>query len=191
MRVETTPQVTGNRKSVRIHSNYILNGGLVILDAIHMPYGCGTWPAFWSSGDNWPTEGEIDILEGVNGYTQNQASLHTLAGCTIPQDYGGSGVLAAVGTNALNCAADATGNQGCGQLSSLPNNYGKAFNDNGGGVYASECQSLVVFEWCLTADVFSEMGHFWYFRVLLPSPIYPFGYYFWRAAALDMGYTVG
>ncbi|CCO37457.1 putative glycosidase C21B10.07 [Rhizoctonia solani AG-1 IB] len=132
MRVETTQQVSGNRKSVRLHSHTTYNGGLVILDAVHMPYGCGTWPAFWSNGPNWPNGGEIDIVEGVNDYQTNQASLHTKAGCTIPQEYGSSGVLAA----SLNCAADETGNQGCGQLNSKPNNYGKAFNDNGGGVYA-------------------------------------------------------
>ncbi|CEL57634.1 putative glycosidase C21B10,07 OS=Schizosaccharomyces pombe (strain 972 / ATCC 24843) GN=SPBC21B10.07 PE=3 SV=1 [Rhizoctonia solani AG-1 IB] len=132
MRVETTQQVSGNRKSVRLHSHTTYNGGLVILDAVHMPYGCGTWPAFWSNGPNWPNGGEIDIVEGVNDYQTNQASLHTKAGCTIPQEYGSSGTLAA----SLNCAAHETGNQGCGQLNSKPNNYGKAFNDNGGGVYA-------------------------------------------------------
>ncbi|CAE6407593.1 unnamed protein product [Rhizoctonia solani] len=132
MRVETTQQVSGNRKSVRLHSHTTYNGGLVILDAVHMPYGCGTWPAFWSNGPNWPNGGEIDIVEGVNDYQTNQASLHTKSGCTIPQEYGSSGTLAAT----LNCAADETGNQGCGQLNSKPNNYGKAFNDNGGGVYA-------------------------------------------------------
>ncbi|KAF8742061.1 Glycoside hydrolase family 16 protein, partial [Rhizoctonia solani] len=132
MRVETTQQVSGNRKSVRLHSHVTYNGGLVILDAVHMPYGCGTWPAFWSNGPNWPNGGEIDIVEGVNDYQTNQASLHTKSGCTIPQEYGSSGTLAA----SLNCAADETGNQGCGQLNSKPNNYGKSFNDNGGGVYA-------------------------------------------------------
>jgi hypothetical protein len=144
MRVETTPQVSGNRKSVRVHSNTVINGGLVILDAVHMPYGCGTWPAFWSNGPNWPDGGEIDIVEGVNGYTMNQASLHTKSGCTIPENYGSSGMLAAGG----NCAAHETGNQGCGQLSSKANNYGKTFNDNGGGVYASMfcliCSGLLV-----------------------------------------------
>ncbi|CAE6458931.1 unnamed protein product [Rhizoctonia solani] len=132
MRVETTQQVSGNRKSVRLHSRTTYNGALVILDAVHMPYGCGTWPAFWSNGPNWPNGGEIDIVEGVNDYQTNQASLHTKSGCTIPEQYGSSGTLAA----SLNCAADETGNQGCGQLNSKPNNYGKAFNDNGGGVYA-------------------------------------------------------
>ena len=50
MRVETTPTVSGNRKSIRITSQFAYTGGLVVLDAVHMPTGCGTWPAFWSDG---------------------------------------------------------------------------------------------------------------------------------------------
>ena len=30
---------------------------------IRLPAGTGMWPAFWSYGDPWPTQGEIDILE--------------------------------------------------------------------------------------------------------------------------------
>ena len=30
---------------------------------IRLPKGTGLWPAFWSCGDPWPTQGEIDILE--------------------------------------------------------------------------------------------------------------------------------
>ena len=48
MRVETTQNVPGNRKSVRITSKVMFNGGLVVLDAIHMPTGCGTWPYVFS-----------------------------------------------------------------------------------------------------------------------------------------------
>lgn len=30
---------------------------------IKLPSGNGMWPAFWTYGDPWPTQGEIDILE--------------------------------------------------------------------------------------------------------------------------------
>lgn len=30
---------------------------------IKLPSGYGMWPAFWSYGDNWPTNGEIDVME--------------------------------------------------------------------------------------------------------------------------------
>ena len=65
MRVETTPQVTTGRKSIRITTQYSYTGGLVIMDSVHMPTGCGTWPAFWSNGPDWPAGGEIDIVEGT------------------------------------------------------------------------------------------------------------------------------
>lgn len=30
---------------------------------IKLPPGYGMWPAFWSYGDPWPTQGEIDVME--------------------------------------------------------------------------------------------------------------------------------
>lgn len=44
MRVETTPVVSGNRKSIRITTPGQLNGALITMDAVHMPTGCGIWP---------------------------------------------------------------------------------------------------------------------------------------------------
>lgn len=32
---------------------------------IQLPPGYGMWPAFWTYGDAWPTNGEIDILEAI------------------------------------------------------------------------------------------------------------------------------
>ena len=34
-----------------------------IVARIKLPAGYGMWPAFWSYGDPWPTQGEIDYLE--------------------------------------------------------------------------------------------------------------------------------
>jgi len=31
-----------------------------------MPHGCAVWPAFWLDGSNWPYNGEMDIVEGMN-----------------------------------------------------------------------------------------------------------------------------
>lgn len=31
-------------------------------DIRHMPQGCGTWPAAWEVGQNWPAQGEVDIV---------------------------------------------------------------------------------------------------------------------------------
>ncbi|KAF9486982.1 hypothetical protein BDN71DRAFT_1458977 [Pleurotus eryngii] len=136
MRIETTPTVPANRKSIRITTRSTWNGGLFIMDAVHMPTGCGTWPAFWSNGPNWPTGGEIDIAESVHNYTNNQATLHTSPGCRLPSsnpsDLGISGSLLAT----QDCAAETTSNEGCGIRSPDSNSVGMGFNANGGGVYA-------------------------------------------------------
>ncbi|KAL1407084.1 hypothetical protein Q8F55_006497 [Vanrija albida] len=139
MKVDTTQHVQGGRNSVRIHSNRIWTGGMVILDAAHMPTGCGTWPAWWQNGPNWPEGGEIDILEGVNDVTNNQVSLHTGVGCTMPQDLDSNqlGTLATGSWNAFDCSSANTQNQGCGVIDrKSSNSYGAGFNSAGGGVYA-------------------------------------------------------
>ena len=72
------PYGTG-RDSVRISSTKSWGvGSLVVVDLAHAPGGqCGTWPAMWMLGPNWPNNGEVDIIEGVNGNTNNLMSLHT------------------------------------------------------------------------------------------------------------------
>lgn len=47
------------RPSVRIISDNTYQNGLFILDLKHMPAGCGTWPAYWLLGPNWPYTGEV------------------------------------------------------------------------------------------------------------------------------------
>lgn len=124
--------------SIRIQSQFSFNGGLVILDSVHMPTGCGTWPAFWTNGPTWPVTGEIDIVEGVNDYTNNQATTHTDNGCTLPTS--NSSALGITGSivGGTNCAALETNNEGCGFLASQSNSFGAAFNSNGGGVHAMQ-----------------------------------------------------
>lgn len=55
--VDHTTKASNGRSSVRLTSNKAYNQGLVILDLEHFPGGiCGTWPAFWMTGSDWPTE---------------------------------------------------------------------------------------------------------------------------------------
>ncbi|EJD03859.1 glycoside hydrolase family 16 protein [Fomitiporia mediterranea MF3/22] len=137
MRVDTTSTISGNRKSVRITTENTFTQGIFVLDAVHMPQGCGTWPAFWSNGPDWPTFGEIDIMEGVNDYTNNQATVHTAPGCTIPSNSTPQSLdIAATLVGVTNCAAAETSNQGCGMRSNSNTTYGSGFNSISGGVYA-------------------------------------------------------
>ena len=146
MRVDNTAQVTGNRNSVRIQTQFSFNGGLVIMDSVHMPTGCGTWPAFWTDGPKWPITGEIDIVEGVNDYTNNQVTIHANTGCQLPtNNVTALGISGSV-IGGTNCAALQTNNEGCGVRASQTNSFGKPFNSNGGGVYASAFLQIPVLD---------------------------------------------
>ena len=47
------------------------------------------WPAFWMNGQNWPTDGEIDIMEGISG--QNSTTFHNAANASAGYTLVGSG----------------------------------------------------------------------------------------------------
>ncbi|KAN0087656.1 glycoside hydrolase family 16 protein [Tylopilus felleus] len=132
------------RKSFRIQSNKKFSTFVAIFDIRHMPEGCGTWPAVWTVGDNWPNQGEIDIVEGVNSKTPNTATLHTGSNCSMPSSRYMTGR-----SNGQNCAAYETGNDGCGVDFSDPASFGPSFNHNGGGWYALErtVTDIKVFFW--------------------------------------------
>ncbi|KAF5379935.1 hypothetical protein D9757_007202 [Collybiopsis confluens] len=140
MRVETTQTVSGNRQSIRITTNGAYDAGLWILDALHIPTGCGTWPAFWTNGPNWPDGGEIDIVEGVGDNTNNQATLHTLPGCSLSS----SNTFTGTSVTSTDCVS--TGG-GCGIRAGSTVSYGAAFNNNGGGVFTMTLNSSNIALW--------------------------------------------
>lgn len=140
--VDDTNQVAvgGNRKSVRISTKKTYPGGLFIMDANAMPTGCATWPAFWTvTSGNWPTGGEIDIVEGVNLQSRNQMTLHTEAGCTL-----NTAAAPAAGetkaylgkTLSKTCNALVDSNSGCGISAAQDNTFGAGVNNQGGAVFA-------------------------------------------------------
>jgi len=134
------------RDSIRLTSNQAWNGGLFIMDLRNMPTGCGTWPAWWLVGPNWPNSGEIDIIEGVNVNTQDSTTLHTSNGCTMSNSTNSFTGTWGKGTNnndATNCyvsAPNQQNNQGCG-IVGAQGSYGAPFNSGQGGVFAVEWTS--------------------------------------------------
>ncbi|KIJ17950.1 glycoside hydrolase family 16 protein [Paxillus involutus ATCC 200175] len=135
------------RNSVRIVSKNDYTTFAAVFDMRHMPEGCGTWPAVWTVGADWPNEGEIDIVEGVNSLMPNIASVHTGSNCSmIPSARNMTGQP--TGTN---CAAYETDNAGCGvqftEDVNDPINFGPGFNTHQGGWYAVERTSTYMKIW--------------------------------------------
>ncbi|QSZ31977.1 hypothetical protein DSL72_001546 [Monilinia vaccinii-corymbosi] len=125
------------RNSVRIESKKTWTHGLFVADLSHMPGGaCGSWPAMWTYGDNWPNNGEIDIIEGVNSRNYNLMSLHAGGTCSV------SGTRQTGTLQSANCNNFANPvSVGCGVSDPRPISYGAGFNSNGGGIYAMEWTS--------------------------------------------------
>ncbi|KIM32527.1 glycoside hydrolase family 16 protein [Serendipita vermifera MAFF 305830] len=131
------------RKSVRLLSKKAYSHGTVIVaDISHMPTGCGTWPALWSVGDNWPHGGEIDIIEGVNNRSPNLVSLHSSENCRQPSTRRQKGTPV---TN--DCNANVNFNTGCGVKIDNDLSYGAPFNEVGGGWYALERTTHEIKAW--------------------------------------------
>lgn len=158
MGVDSSNVASGRgRKSVRVTSKASYNHALIVLDLEHMPgAACGVWPAFWMVGPNWPSSGEIDIIEGVNTNTHNAVTLHTGPGCSIAlgtsPNTGSSdaGALFSGSVSTSNCDVNASGqdqNVGCSIATSDSSNYGDGLNAIQGGVYITEWTQTVIRTW--------------------------------------------
>jgi hypothetical protein len=44
--VDMTNKTPNGRPSIRMESKKSYDSGLIVLDVAHMPFGCGTWPAY-------------------------------------------------------------------------------------------------------------------------------------------------
>lgn len=120
------------RDSVRVGTHKYYGQSLVIADIAHMPgNACGSWPAFWTVGQRWPEDGEIDIIEGVNLQDHNEIVMHTAGTCSLGSNEGMTGFV-----NETGCG-EALGPVGC-VIEGHKGSYGDQFNQQGGGVYALE-----------------------------------------------------
>jgi len=130
------------RNAVRLTSNRNYNSGIFVIDLDHMPQGCGTWPAYWLVGPNWPSGGEIDVIEGVNKNLQDQTTLHTSAGCTMYD-------VPASSFSGRWASQNCLGNNGCGIIANQ-GNYGAGLNGLGGGVFATVWNSSRIIAYFFT-----------------------------------------
>lgn len=131
-----------HNSSVRISSQKRYDGGLFILDTNHAPWGCGVWPAWWTVGDNWPNNGEIDIIEGVHDNTHNQVTWHTAPGCVLTNTKNFTGtILSPI------CDANISSNAGCGVTDWSQVSYGPQFDSLGGGIYAMKWDETGIAVW--------------------------------------------
>jgi len=131
----------GKRKSTKVLSKEVFNmGKLFIMELKHMPAGCGTWPAWWLSGPNWPLAGEIDIIENVNVATNDATTLHTANGCYATGKFTGK-------MKNNNCYALINNNEGCGVVNPDGFSFGSAFNEKKGGAFALLWDSSGIKAW--------------------------------------------
>ncbi|KAL4917000.1 concanavalin A-like lectin/glucanase domain-containing protein [Aspergillus aurantiobrunneus] len=144
MGVDHTNVASSGRQSVRLSSTQTYHHGLFIMDLGHMPTGCGTWPAFWILGPDWPNGGEVDIIESVNEATNNHMALHTSDGCSIDNS-GFSGNL--LTSNCYVNAPNQDNNAGCGIEAPTTDSAGTGFNAISGGVYATEWTAEAISIW--------------------------------------------
>ena len=108
--------------------------------------GCGVWPAWWMSGPDWPNNGEIDVIEGINLWTNDQSTLHTGTGspeCNYMNETVANQIAANITGEWVSDLYNCTYQPGCSQTPTpnytmTVNNFGIPFNENGGGVYAAE-----------------------------------------------------
>lgn len=180
MRVDSTRVTNPNgagRGSVRIESLQTWTKGLFVADFAQLPERqCGIWPACkylhrywgltnlakgWTLGDNWPNNGEIDILEGVHENNENLASLHTARESRIssdPQYF--AGVVQKTNCNYNNPDANGGGAVGCGILDRDLNSFGSPVGRGNARAVAMEWTSDFIKVWNFAkgdepADMFS------------------------------------
>ncbi|KAF8708398.1 glycoside hydrolase family 16 protein, partial [Rhizoctonia solani] len=131
MRADSTTTLNPSgpgRNSVRIQSRKQWSTHVEIMDVRHMPQGCGSWPAYWTT----------NTVPTLRPSTPPPVALNP----TPVTRLGKSPT-----TTNTNCDWTVNGNAGCGVQAPVANSYGPAFNSVGGGWYAMERTSSYIKVW--------------------------------------------
>lgn len=82
------------RNSVRVTSLQPMTiGSVLVFDFEKLPFGASVWPAAWTVGSDWPSRGEVDIVEGVDNQEKNMMALHTGEGCRLDSNMQATGTV--------------------------------------------------------------------------------------------------
>ncbi|KAK1221539.1 hypothetical protein PQX77_015658 [Marasmius sp. AFHP31] len=149
------------RNSVRLASKKTYTSGVMIFNMRHMPQGCGTWPAVWTVGSNWPNNvGSVQTILDVvsqmiclrekSTYSKASTIRALIRALSIRMlDVLCQTLARKPGTTALknNCDVAATNNEGCGVKFTDNRSYGPSFNAAGGGWYAMERTNSAIKIW--------------------------------------------
>ena len=152
------PRLDGRPLSVRLEGRTRFNDGLFVVDVAHVPTGCGSWPAVWLvDEEDWPKNGEVDIVEAINTQSVAKTALHSGGNCSmhsvpvsahtgtwdtatgVPDSR--TGLPSADTVSATDCFAYAPKqwlNQGCVAVSDQPGTLGGPLNADGGGLFVLE-----------------------------------------------------
>ncbi|KAJ6543759.1 glycoside hydrolase family 16 protein [Mycena vulgaris] len=131
------------RNCVRIQSKNAYTTHVAVFDIVHMPEGCWSL-ASWENGPNWPNDGKVNIIEGVNNQGTNQVTLHTAPGSAFQRTNGLNFLITSL---QLNCDTNVNSNAGCGIILGQSQSYGPSFNANGGGWYTIERTNAFISVW--------------------------------------------
>eukprot|EP01084_Bolivina_argentea_P171336 296843_1 len=134
-----TSIITDNsgRTGICIGTKTKYSNGLFILDASHMPHGCSIWPTWWmSDGSAGPNILEVDIIEGINLFSDDSTSMHTTTQCNFSSSAAQNNVNITGQWLRYDCVTTDFNGAGCTIQPNTTSSYGKGFNNIGGGVYA-------------------------------------------------------
>ncbi|WWC86640.1 uncharacterized protein L201_001517 [Kwoniella dendrophila CBS 6074] len=148
LKVDNTSTVVYNEKRYApklLSKTEYAPGTVFVMDAVHVPYGCSVWGAFWTQGTNWPYNGEIDIFEGVNQRTHNMMALHTGNTCTVDTSVSMTGNV-----TVEDCDQFTDSSSGCTIYDENTYSYGEAFSQAGGGVWVAEWTNEAIKIWFIT-----------------------------------------